>query len=74
MGRIKRRTGTVPVDSNVKTEQLNKALLVAEAKEVGKVVRVILGYIDRRKLAASVDVAEDATRDVRELSDAEKPC
>jgi hypothetical protein len=74
MGRIKRSTGTVPVDSNVKTEQLNKALLVAEAKEVGKVVRVVLGYIDRRKLAASVDVTEDATRDVRELSDAEKSC
>ena len=63
-------TGYEPVDSDVQPEELNELCLVAKAEEVGQVPRVVLGRIDGRKLAATVDVAVDTAGNVRELGDA----
>lgn len=60
-------TLVVSVDGEVKTHQLNKVLVAAEAKLVGKVEGVILVLLDSSNLAALEDVLVDAGSNVGEL-------
>ena len=57
----------VGVDGDVETHELNELGLVGKAKEVRKVVRVVLVSVDRGELSAAVDVAVDTTSNVGEL-------
>ena len=59
-----------PMNGNVKPHELNKASIVAKAKQCGEIVRVILLCVNRRKLAPTIDIAVNAARDVRQLRDA----
>ena len=60
----------VGMNGDVETHELNEVGLVSEAKEVGKVVGVVLLSINSRKLATAVDITENATGNVGELSNA----
>lgn len=56
-----------PVDGDVKTEEFDKVALFSKAKDVGQIPRIILGGVDGRDLALTVDVAVDTTGNVGEL-------
>lgn len=60
-------TLVVSVDGEVKTEELNEVLVVAESELVGKVERVVLVLLDGSDLAALEDILVDAGSDGRQL-------
>lgn len=57
------------MDGEVEAHKVNESCILAEAKEVGQVVGVVLGSIDSRELALAVEVVVDSTSDVRKFSD-----
>lgn len=62
-------TFVIGVDGQVKTHQLNKVLVVAEAELVGQVEGVILVLLDGSDLAILEDVAVDLRGDGGQLGD-----
>lgn len=58
----------VAVDGDVKPHELIEALVVPESKKVGKVLGVVGIGVNGGNLAISINVAEDATSDVWQLS------
>ena len=58
------------MDSDIQSEQFNEVGILAEAQEVGKVPRVVLVSLNGREFAAAVNIAVDATSNVRQLSNA----
>jgi len=62
----------VAVDGDIEAEELHEGWLVGKAKERCKVIRVVLGRVDRWQLARAKDVAVDAPSDVWQLRDPSK--
>ena len=60
-------TLVVRVDSQVKTHHLEEVLVLAEAKLIGEVERVVLVLLDWRHFAIFVDVSVDSSSNCREL-------
>ena len=52
------------MDGDVETEKVDKSRVLAKAKEIGQVPRIIFGRVNGGEFASAVDVAIDATGDV----------
>ena len=57
------------MDGNIQTHEFDKGLVIAEAKQRGKIVRIVFGRVNGREFALAKDVAVDPSRNIGELGD-----
>jgi hypothetical protein len=57
------------VDGDVKTEEFDKGRILAKAKEVGQIPRVVFGCVNGGEFASAINIAIDATSYVGKFGD-----
>jgi len=57
------------VDGDIQAHEVNEGLVIAKAKQRGKIVGVIFGRVDGRELSLTKDVAVDSSRNIGEFGD-----
>lgn len=50
------------MDGDVKTKEFDESRVLAKAKEVGQIPRIILGRVNGGELASTINITIDATR------------
>jgi hypothetical protein len=61
--------GCSPVNSDIQAHKFNEGLVITKAKERGKIVGIIFGWINGREFSFTKDIAVDSSRDVGEFRD-----
>lgn len=55
------------MDGNIQTHELDEGLVIAEAKQCGKIVGVVFGRVDGREFALTKNIAVDPSRNIGKL-------
>lgn len=55
------------MDSDIQAHEFNKGLVIAKAKQSGKIVGVVFGWVNGRELPLTKDVAVNPSRNIGEF-------